>query len=41
VLERLGVSASQWEHAVTVTSRRFTRELDSMALMFAEARRRS
>jgi len=41
VLERLGVTASQWEHAVTVTSRRFARELDIMAMMFAEARRRS
>jgi REP element-mobilizing transposase RayT len=41
VLERLGVTASQWEHAVTATSRRFARELDIMAMMFAEARRRS
>jgi len=41
VLQRLGVTASQWEHAVTVTSRRFARELDIMAMMFAEARRRS
>jgi len=41
VLERLGVTTSQWEHAVTVTSRRFARELDIMAMMFAEARRRS
>jgi len=41
VLERLGVTASQWEHAVTMTSRRFARELHIMALMFAEAQRRS
>jgi len=41
VLERLGVTASQWEHSVTVTSRRFARELDVMAMMFAEARRSS
>jgi len=40
VLERLGVSASQWEKLVRMTSRRFTRELDLMARMFAEARRR-
>jgi hypothetical protein len=41
VLERLGVSAAQWEKLVRMTSRRFTRELDLMAKMFAEARRRS
>jgi hypothetical protein len=40
VLERLGVSAAQWEKLVRMTSRRFTRELDLMAQMFAEARRR-
>jgi len=37
-LDQLGVAASQWEHAVTVTSRRVARELDLMATMFAEAR---
>jgi len=41
VLARLGVSAVQWEKLVRMTSRRFTRELDLMAKMFAEARRRS
>jgi hypothetical protein len=41
VLARLGVSAAQWEKLVRMTSRRFTRELDLMAKMFAEARRRS
>jgi len=40
VLARLGVSAAQWEKLVRLTSRRFTRELDLMAKMFAEARRR-
>jgi REP element-mobilizing transposase RayT len=40
VLERLGVTAAMWESAVQVTSRRFARELDIMAMMFAEARRR-
>jgi len=40
VLARLGVSAVQWEKLVRLTSRRFTRELDLMAKMFAEARRR-
>jgi hypothetical protein len=34
------VSAAQWEKLVRMTSRRFTRELDLMAKMFAEARRR-
>ena len=38
VLERLGVSASAWEHAVRLTSRRFSRELEISAKMFAEAR---
>jgi len=32
VLERLGVSASQWEKLVRMTSRRFTRELDLVAI---------
>jgi len=41
VLQRLGVTAAMWEEAVQVTSRRFARELDIMAMMFAEARRRS
>ena len=40
VLARLGVTAAQWEKLVRMTSRRFTRELDLMAKMFAEARRR-
>ena len=41
VLDRLGVTAAQWEQTVRATSRRFPRELDIMVLMFAEARRRS
>jgi len=40
VLERLGVSATDWEKSVRLTSRRFSRELDISAKMFAEARRR-
>ena len=40
VLQRLGVTAAMWEQAVQVTSRRFARELDIMAMMFAEARQR-
>jgi len=40
VLERLGVDATDWEKSVRVTSRRFARELDIMAMMFAEARQR-
>ena len=40
VLERLGVSAADWERAVRLTSRRFGRELELMAAMFAEGRRR-
>ena len=41
LIKRFGVSAAQWEKQVRMTSRRFTRELDLMAKMFAEARRRS
>ena len=41
VLERLGVSAMEWEETVQVTSRRFARELAIMDLMAEEARRRS
>ena len=41
VLKRLGVSAAEWEQLVRLTSRRFTRELELMAQMFAEAHRRS
>ena len=40
VLERLGVSAAQWEETVQVTSRRFARELAIMEQMAEEARRR-
>jgi len=41
VLERLGVDATDWEKSVRLTSRRFSRELEISAKMFAEARRRS
>jgi len=40
VLQRLGITAAMWEQTVQVTSRRFARELDIMAMMFAEARPR-
>ena len=40
VLERLGVSATDWEKSVRLTSRRFSRELEISVQMFAEARRR-
>jgi len=40
VLQRLGVTSAIWEQTVQVTSRRFARELDIMAMMFAEARQR-
>jgi len=40
VLERLGVDATDWEKSVRLTSRRFGRELEILAKMFAEARRR-
>ena len=40
MLERLGVSATDWEKSVRLTSRRFSRELEISAKMFAEARRR-
>ncbi|MFM9116266.1 MAG: transposase [Planctomycetota bacterium] len=41
VLERLGVNADEWDFAMRVTSRRFNRELEIMASMFAEAHRRA
>ncbi|MFM8252353.1 MAG: hypothetical protein ACKOBW_12210, partial [Planctomycetota bacterium] len=41
VLERLGVNAEEWDFAMRVTSRRFNRELEIMAAMFAEAHRRT
>ena len=40
VLERLGIGVSAWENAVRLTSRRFLRELETMADMVDEARRR-
>ncbi|MFM8251959.1 MAG: hypothetical protein ACKOBW_10230, partial [Planctomycetota bacterium] len=41
VLERLGLNAEEWDFAMRVTSRRFNRELEIMAAMFAEAHRRT
>lgn len=40
LLQRLGIGVADWEHAVRVTSRRFMRELATMAAMQEEARRR-
>jgi hypothetical protein len=40
VLQRLGVSAAEWEKTVRMTSRRFTSELERMAQNIAEAHRR-
>ena len=40
ILKRVGIGLAQWEHAVRVTSRRFSRELAVMADMYEEARRR-
>ena len=40
VLKRPELSAAEWEKTVRMTSRRFTRELELMARMFAEASRR-
>jgi hypothetical protein len=40
VVERLGIEVEEWEHAVRLTSRRFTRELTIMAAMKEEARYR-
>jgi hypothetical protein len=40
VLKRLGITKMAWEHAVRLTTRRFNRELEVMAAMKEEARRR-
>ena len=40
VLQRLGIGRAAWENAVRLTSRRFSRELQIMADMYEEARRR-
>ena len=39
ILERLGIDSESWESAVQLTSRRFTRELEWMATMRADAKR--
>ena len=38
ILKRVGIGLAQWEHAVRVTGRRFSRELSIMADMYEEAR---
>ena len=40
ILKRVGIGLAQWENAVRLTSRRFSRELAIMADMYEEARRR-
>ena len=40
ILKRIGIGVAEWGHAVRLTSRRFTRELEIMVAMYEEARRR-